>query len=132
MTRKEIIKKMALQKVLNGRVIASDILMKSCMAALVDGVTIQEWSHSFEPRSPYLHEPEVREFYYKIELLGDGGINTTVKEMENSSNGEILRIILGIHVAGISSIERCSHLKHSLSLPLNKVNLNGLEFPRSI
>lgn len=41
MTREEIIYKIELQKVLNGRVFASDILTKSGMSTLVDVVTIQ-------------------------------------------------------------------------------------------
>lgn len=55
MTREEIIEKIKLKKVLNGKVFASNILTKSCMIELVDVVTIQEWSHIFETSAPYLH-----------------------------------------------------------------------------
>lgn len=62
MAKEERIKKMELKKVLNGKVFATDILTKFCMAALFDVVTIQEWSHFFEPPAPYLHELEGREY----------------------------------------------------------------------
>ena len=63
MTREERIEKIKLQNVLNGKVFTMDILIKFGMATLVDVVTIQEWSHLFEPPAPYLHELEVRGSY---------------------------------------------------------------------
>ncbi|KAG5609901.1 hypothetical protein H5410_021182 [Solanum commersonii] len=55
---------------------------KFSMGNLVDAVTTQGWNHLFVPPVPYLHEPEVREFFYKMELLEGGGITTTVRNVE--------------------------------------------------
>ncbi|KAH0665459.1 hypothetical protein KY290_027692 [Solanum tuberosum] len=78
LTRKERVKKMEQQKVLNGRVFDPDILTQVGMGNLVDVVTIQGWNHLFEPPVPYLHEPE--------KLWG---------------------IILGVPVLGVRTIEGC-------------------------
>ncbi|KAG5630013.1 hypothetical protein H5410_001730 [Solanum commersonii] len=56
---------------------------------------------------PYLHEPEVREFYYKMELLDDGGIPTIVREVDITLSEESLGIILGVPSQGIRSVEGC-------------------------
>ncbi|KAG5582201.1 hypothetical protein H5410_052828 [Solanum commersonii] len=40
------------------------------------------WNHLFKPPVPCLHEPAVREFFYKMELLENGGIATTIKNVE--------------------------------------------------
>lgn len=74
------------------------------MGALVDTVTIQEWGHLFESPVPYLHEPKVCQFYYKIDLLDDGSIYTSIKRVEISLNEETLGIILGVPTTGIQSI----------------------------
>ncbi|KAH0665678.1 hypothetical protein KY285_026884 [Solanum tuberosum] len=95
------------QKVLNERVFDSDILTKPCMANLFDVVSIQGWNHLFYPPTSYLHEPEVRKFYYKIELLEGGGITTTVKDVEIRLDEEALGIILGVPTEGIRTIEGC-------------------------
>ncbi|KAH0715953.1 hypothetical protein KY285_008859 [Solanum tuberosum] len=71
------------QKVLNGRVFDLEILREYGMSTLFDYVSLQSWEHLFEAPAPYLHEPEVREFSYKMELLNDGGIWTTVKKFIN-------------------------------------------------
>ncbi|KAG5592065.1 hypothetical protein H5410_042579 [Solanum commersonii] len=66
-------------KVLNGRVFDPNILTKFGMANLVNVVTIQGWNQLFESPIPYLHEPEVHKFFYKMELLEEGGIKAIVK-----------------------------------------------------
>ncbi|KAG5584665.1 hypothetical protein H5410_045099 [Solanum commersonii] len=98
---------METQKVLSGRVFDPKIATKFGMVALVDAVSVQEWSHLFEPPPPYLHEPEVREFFYNMELLEDGGMLTTVKEVGIYLGEVTLGIILGVPVKGIRSIEGC-------------------------
>ncbi|KAG5581184.1 hypothetical protein H5410_051811 [Solanum commersonii] len=107
MTREERIKAMENQKVLNGRVFDPDILTKFGMSNLFDVVSIQGWNHLFEPPVPYLHKPEVCEFFYKMELLEGGGIMTTVGNVEICLDEEILAIILGVHVEGSRTIEGC-------------------------
>ncbi|KAG5571027.1 hypothetical protein H5410_060793 [Solanum commersonii] len=67
----------------------------------------QKWSHLFEPPAPYLHEPEVREFNCKMELLEDRGVKTTIQDIEILLVVEILGIILGVSVKGVRSIEGC-------------------------
>ncbi|KAG5589877.1 hypothetical protein H5410_040391 [Solanum commersonii] len=56
---------------------------------------------------PCLPESKVCEFYYKLELLDDGSIQTTVREVKISLNEESLGIILGVPFIGIKSIEGC-------------------------
>ncbi|KAH0746082.1 hypothetical protein KY285_007739 [Solanum tuberosum] len=107
MTKEECIVEMENQKVLNDRVFDPDIPTAFGMSNLFDVVSLQGWGHLFEPPSPYLHEPEVREFYYKIKLLEDGGIKTTVKNIKIFLDEESLGIILGVPVKGIRSIEDC-------------------------
>ncbi|KAH0633531.1 hypothetical protein KY284_036317 [Solanum tuberosum] len=74
------------QKVLNGRVFDPDILTAF---------------------APYLHEPEVREFYYNTELLEDGGIKTTVNNIKIFLDEESLGIILGVPMKEIRPIADC-------------------------
>ncbi|KAH0738544.1 hypothetical protein KY290_037249 [Solanum tuberosum] len=107
LTRKERIEKMEQQKVLNGRVFDPDINTRFGMGNLVDAVIIQGWNHLFAPPVPYLHEPEVREFFYKMELLEGGGITTTVRNVEIHLDEETLGIILGVPVVGVRTIEGC-------------------------
>ncbi|KAG5586704.1 hypothetical protein H5410_047138 [Solanum commersonii] len=57
MTKEESIAEMEKQKVLNAKVFDPKILTK------------------FAP-TPYLHEPEMHEFYYMMEFLSDGGIQS--------------------------------------------------------
>ncbi|KAK4737100.1 hypothetical protein R3W88_000797 [Solanum pinnatisectum] len=67
------------------------------MSTLFDFVSLQSWDHLFEVPAPYLHEPEVCDFYYKMDLLSDGeGVRKTVKRVKISLNEEILGIILGV------------------------------------
>ncbi|KAG5614723.1 hypothetical protein H5410_014547 [Solanum commersonii] len=105
MTKVERIEKMEHQKVLNRRVFYSGILTKPGMANLFYAVSIQGWNHLFVPLAPYLHEPEVCEFYYKMELLERGGITTTVKDVKIRLDEETLGIILGVPKEGIRTIE---------------------------
>ncbi|KAK4709947.1 hypothetical protein R3W88_004460 [Solanum pinnatisectum] len=107
MMRVEWIEKMEHQKVLNGRVFYSDILTKPGMANLFYAISIQGWNHLFETPAPYLHEPKVREFYYKMELLEGGRITTTIKDVEIRLDEETLGIILGVPTEGIRTIEGC-------------------------
>jgi len=107
LTREERVEKIEQQRVLNGRVFDPDILTTFGMANLVDVVTIQGWNHLFEPPIPYLHEPEVREFFYKMELLEGGGITTIVRNVQIHLDEETLGIILGVPVAGVQTIEGC-------------------------
>ncbi|KAG5572312.1 hypothetical protein H5410_062078 [Solanum commersonii] len=67
----------------------------------------RSWEHLFECAVPYLHEPEVREFYYNMDLLDDGGFRTTVWEVEITLSEESLGIILGVPFEGIWSVEGC-------------------------
>ncbi|KAL3334581.1 hypothetical protein AABB24_031023 [Solanum stoloniferum] len=101
MSREDHIAEMENQKVLNGRVFYPKILIVFGMSNLSDIVSLQKWSHLFEPPTPYLHEPEVREFYYKMDLLEDGGIKTTVHDVEILLDEETLVIILGVPVKGV-------------------------------
>ncbi|KAH0686189.1 hypothetical protein KY289_016952 [Solanum tuberosum] len=95
------------QKVLNGRVFDPDIHTLFGMANLVDVVTIQGWNHLFEPPVPYLHEPEMHEFFCKMKLLEGGGIITIVRNVEIHLDEETLGIILGVPVVGVRTIEGC-------------------------
>ncbi|KAH0696331.1 hypothetical protein KY290_013696 [Solanum tuberosum] len=54
-----------------------------------------------------LHEPEVREFYYKMVLLEDGGISSKFHEIEINLTEEILRIILDVPCQRIMYVEGC-------------------------
>ncbi|KAG5620769.1 hypothetical protein H5410_005987 [Solanum commersonii] len=105
MTKEEQITAMENQKVLNGRVFDPDILTKFGMSNLLYVFSIQGWNHLFEPPVPYLHKSEVREFFYKMELLESGGIATNVSNVETCLEEEILGIILGVPVEGIRTIE---------------------------
>ncbi|KAH0665346.1 hypothetical protein KY290_027599 [Solanum tuberosum] len=107
LTREECIAELEKQKVLNGRVFDPKILTEYGMSTLFYYVSLQSWEHLFEAPTPYLHEPEVREFYYKMELLNDGGIRATVRGVKISLNEESLGIILGVPARGIRSIEGC-------------------------
>ncbi|KAH0779224.1 hypothetical protein KY290_005651 [Solanum tuberosum] len=107
LTREERVEKMEQQRVLNGRVFDLDILTRFGMANLVDAVTIQGWNHLFKPPVPYLHEPEVCEFFYKMELLEGGGITTIVRNVQIQLDEETLEIILGVPVVGVRTIEGC-------------------------
>ncbi|KAG5629557.1 hypothetical protein H5410_001274 [Solanum commersonii] len=66
---------------------------------------LNERSHLFEPLTPYLHEPEVREFYYKMELLEDGGDQDYYSRCQNSSRCGDTSIILGVPVKRVRSID---------------------------
>ncbi|KAG5621717.1 hypothetical protein H5410_006935 [Solanum commersonii] len=129
--KEERIAKMEHQKMLNGRVFDTDIITKFGMANLFYVVTIQEWSHLFEPHVPYLLEPEVREFFYKIKLLENGGITTTIKDITICLDEEILGIILGVPVKGVRTIEGCKPSGNSPSLPPSEDRLSVHGYPRS-
>ncbi|KAH0778680.1 hypothetical protein KY290_005107 [Solanum tuberosum] len=86
LTREERIAEMEKQNVLNGRVFDPEILIEFSMSTLLDSISLQSWDHMFEAPTPYLHEPEVREFYYKMDLLSDGGVRTTVKRATKRGN----------------------------------------------
>ncbi|KAG5584701.1 hypothetical protein H5410_045135 [Solanum commersonii] len=51
------------------------------MSTHFDSVSLQSWDHLFEAPAPYLHGPEVRELYYKMELL--------IASDNGSSNGKL-------------------------------------------
>ncbi|KAG5586716.1 hypothetical protein H5410_047150, partial [Solanum commersonii] len=114
MTREVQIAKMENQKVLNGRVFDPDILTEPGMSTLFYSVSRQSWDHLFEPSAPYLHELKVREFYYKMELLDDGGIRTIVRDVKIHLDEKTLGIILGVPVKGICP---CKCLFRRLSIP---------------
>ncbi|KAH0746272.1 hypothetical protein KY285_007929 [Solanum tuberosum] len=105
LTREEIIKELKKKRVLNGRVFDPAILTKHVMCNLVDCVALQDWEHLFECVVPYLYELEVREFYYQMVLLEDGGINSTVHGLEMTLSEEILCFILDVPTQGIRSVE---------------------------
>lgn len=81
------------QKVLNGRVFDTDIIIEFGMTTLFNVVSVQDWSHCFECPTLYLYELEIREFLYNMELLKDEGITTIVIEIRIDLNEEILGII---------------------------------------
>ncbi|KAG5575738.1 hypothetical protein H5410_055872, partial [Solanum commersonii] len=81
MTREESIVEIENQKVLNRRVFDPDILIAFGMSNLFDVV---------------FYKPEVREFYYNIELLENVGIRTTVNNIKIFLDEESLGIILGV------------------------------------
>ncbi|KAG5599697.1 hypothetical protein H5410_031067, partial [Solanum commersonii] len=93
--------------VLNGREFDLEILTEDGMSTIYYYVSLQSLEHLFEAPEPYLHEPEVREFYYKMELLNDGSIHATVRGVTISFNEEIMGIIFGVPARGIRSIEGC-------------------------
>ncbi|KAG5632170.1 hypothetical protein H5410_003887 [Solanum commersonii] len=130
MTREERITAMENQKVLNGRVFNPDILTKFGMLNLFYVVSIQGWNHLFEPPIPYLHEPEVREFFYKMELLESGGIPTTVRNVETCLDEEILGIILGIPVEGIQTIEGCKPSSDFTKLATKRGDVKNTGLPK--
>ncbi|KAH0673029.1 hypothetical protein KY284_024116 [Solanum tuberosum] len=65
LTREERVTKLEKQKVLNERVFDPKILTDYGMSTLFDSVSLESWEHMFEAPAPYLHGPEVREFYCK-------------------------------------------------------------------
>ncbi|KAG5621722.1 hypothetical protein H5410_006940 [Solanum commersonii] len=89
------------------------------MSNLFYVVSIQGWNHLFEPPVPYLHEPEVREFFYKIELLESGGITTTVRNVEICPDEEILGIIIGVLWKEFERSKIVNHPVTSQNLPQN-------------
>ncbi|KAG5616008.1 hypothetical protein H5410_015832 [Solanum commersonii] len=94
------------QKQVEGR----ELTREKRVAELEKQKVLNGWEHLFKSRAPYMHKPEVREFrefYYKIDLLDDGGIQTTVKEVKIYLNEESLGFILGVPSEGIRSIEGC-------------------------
>ncbi|KAG5579792.1 hypothetical protein H5410_050419 [Solanum commersonii] len=52
-------------------------------------------------------ELKVREFYYNMNLLEDGGIGKVVHVVEIISSEDVLGIILGVRYKGIQSVEGC-------------------------
>ncbi|KAG5599435.1 hypothetical protein H5410_030805 [Solanum commersonii] len=104
LTREEHIKEIEKKKMLNGRVFDPEILIEFGLSTLFYSISLQSWDQLFEAPAPYLHEPEVHEFYYKIELVSDGGIKTTVRRVKVSLNEEILGVISSVPVEGIWSI----------------------------
>ncbi|KAG5605911.1 hypothetical protein H5410_027403 [Solanum commersonii] len=117
-------------RVLIGRVFDPDILTKFGMAKLVDAVTIQGWNHLFEPPVPYLHEPEVREFFYKMELLECGGITTIVRNVQIRLDEETLGIILGVPVVGVQTIEGCKPIGDFLKLATKRGDVKRAGLPK--
>jgi len=120
------------QKVLNGRVFDTDIVTKFGMTTLFDVVTIQEWSHQFEPPAPYLHEPEVRAFFYNMELLEDRGITTTVNDIEIYLDEETLGIILGVPVKGVRTIEGCKPSGEFTKLATKRGEIKRAGLPKKL
>ncbi|KAG5621648.1 hypothetical protein H5410_006866 [Solanum commersonii] len=104
------------QRVLNGRTFDPNILTKIGMANLVDVVTIQGWNHLFESPVSYLHEPEVREFFYKMELLEGDGIKTIEFELLRVVNQLVISrsLLPNEEMPGVQGFLR-SFLKRSIS-----------------
>ncbi|KAH0769699.1 hypothetical protein KY290_013680 [Solanum tuberosum] len=107
MSREDCIVEMEKQKVLNGRVFDPEIHTAFGMSNLFDAVSLQEWGHLFEPPTPYLYESEVWEFYYKMDLLEDGGVRTTVHDVEIVLDEETLGFLQGPSSEEISSVLGC-------------------------
>ncbi|KAG5628683.1 hypothetical protein H5410_000400 [Solanum commersonii] len=108
------------------------IVTKFGMVTLFDAVTIQEWSHLFEPPAPYQHEPKVREFFYKMELLEDGGITTTVKDIDIRLDEETLGIILGVPVKGVRTIEGCKPSGEFTKLTTKRGEIKRTGLPKKL
>ncbi|KAH0745930.1 hypothetical protein KY285_007587 [Solanum tuberosum] len=117
------------QKVLNGRVFDPDILTAFGMSNLFDAISLQGWGHLFEPPTPYLHEPEVCEFYYNMELLDDGGIRTIINDIKIFLDEESLGIILGVLVNGIQSIEDCKPSSEFLKQATKRGDIKRVGLP---
>ncbi|WMV45940.1 hypothetical protein MTR67_039325, partial [Solanum verrucosum] len=83
------------------------ILIELGMCQLVDCVALTDWKHLFECHTPYLHEPEVREFYYQMVLLEDKEINSNGHGVDITLSEENIGIILDVPCQGIKSIEGC-------------------------
>ncbi|KAH0716723.1 hypothetical protein KY290_012991 [Solanum tuberosum] len=109
MTREECVSELEKQKVLSGRVFDTDIFTEHGMYTPYDFVPLQSWEHLFECPAPYLHELELREFYYKMELLDDGGIQTTVREV-NISLSEACELYWEFPLKGSGSVNGVSLL----------------------
>lgn len=103
---------------MNGRVFDSGILTVFGMPTFFNFVSLYIWNHYFEAIIPYLHEPDVRECYYKMELLSDEGVRTTIKEVKIFLDEETPGITMGVLVKGIRSIEAykpsCEFTKHAI------------------
>ncbi|KAG5629388.1 hypothetical protein H5410_001105 [Solanum commersonii] len=57
-----------------------------------------------EHKSPILHEEEVREFYYIIEFVEDGSINSRVRDKSLYLDKDLLGEILEVPKGGIRSV----------------------------
>lgn len=74
--KKTFINNLCLQIVLGRRLFAMDIIDKPGMDSLHVLVEIQSWIHLFQNKSHVLHAEEIREFYYSIEFVEYGRINS--------------------------------------------------------
>ncbi|KAG5604806.1 hypothetical protein H5410_026298, partial [Solanum commersonii] len=93
-------------------------------------LVILSWNHLFEPPVPYLHEPKVHEFFYKMELLEGGRIATTVRNVETCLDEEILGIILGVHVEEIRTIEGCKPSSDFTKLATKRGDVKNAGLPK--
>lgn len=75
------------------------------MRDLVD-VKLQGWTHLFECPVPVLYEKEVRNFYYNMQLTGDGSLNTMVNGYLFHLSEEILGEILQVPTKRIRSVTK--------------------------
>lgn len=66
------------QKLLRGRVVASDIVAKPGISELVAKMLVQGWAHLFVCLLPMVYEIEVVEFYVNFEELDGVSISTSV------------------------------------------------------
>jgi len=99
---------------------------------LVYCVALQEWEHLFEWHVPFLHEHEVREFYYRIEIHKDGNIDTQVRDVDIHLSEEIFRINLEVPCVGSNQWNDAYHQKRTKKMQPKQRVLSALEFPRSI
>lgn len=74
------------------------------MSDLVGVVVIQGWGHLFEWIVPCLYEWEVRQFYYNLELIEDGGFDTSAGDMSFHMTEKVLGEILKVDREGIRSV----------------------------
>ncbi|KAH0746521.1 hypothetical protein KY285_008178 [Solanum tuberosum] len=104
LTREERVNVLKKQKVLNGRVFDPEIITKPGMCNLADSVEVQTWTHLFVNHIPILHEDQVSDFYYNVEFIEDGSLNTRVGDKNFHLNEERLGKILGVPMEGIRSV----------------------------
>ncbi|KAH0767524.1 hypothetical protein KY285_003395 [Solanum tuberosum] len=105
------------------------------MDSLADLVELQSWTHLFITKSHVLHEEQVREFYYNVEFVEDGSLNTLVGNESLRLDEELLGKILEVPKQGTRSmvgksctkqfVKECSKLPHMRHAGVQKNLMKG-------